>query len=67
MLYSINSAGYIDTQNNIHSHIFKIEDYEKHIQVMNSFHHTKKSLLMILDNYKVLLEAMKLKEQLQQE
>lgn len=63
---SLNSGAYIDTQNKIYSYIYKIEDFEKHIQVRNTFHHTKQSLLMIIDDYKALIEAMKLKEQLQQ-
>lgn len=62
--HSINSGGYIDTQNKIYSNIYKIEDFEKHIQVRNSFNHTKQSLLMIIDDYKVLIEAMKLQDKL---
>ena len=64
--HSINSGGYIDTQNKIYSYIYKIEDFEEHIQVRNSFNHTKQSLLMIIDDYKALIEAIKLKEKLQQ-
>ena len=64
--HSINSGGYIDTQNKIYSYIYKIEDFEKLIQVRSGFHHTKKSLLIILDSYKIFIEAMKLKEKLQQ-
>lgn len=64
--HSINSGGCIDIQNKIYSNIYKIEDFEKHIQIRNNFNHTKQSLLVIIDYYKVLIEAMKLKEKLQQ-
>lgn len=65
--YSINSGAYIDIQNKKYFYIYKIEDFEKLIQIRHGFQHTKKSLLITLDYYKALVEAMKLKEKLQQE
>lgn len=62
------SAAYGNSEENIYAYVYKIEDFERHINDVR--YYTDKNSLYglsrIIKKYQALVEAMKLKEQLQQ-
>lgn len=64
-LYGYTSAVYDNSDENIYAYIYKIEDYEQHLN-SKSYYINLHSIYDVQKDYKVLIEAMKLKEQLQQ-